>query len=100
MQIPQIMKYLKSRMRSVRFLEARVVLTNYQNMYDRTYGINLWEHGFKDRELETYVKDLTISRLAQIMAMDYLAQDNGIVLEEEEQAKIKEARGRIFRILK
>ena len=79
--------------------EARVVLTNYQNMYDRTYGINLWEHGFKDRELETYVKDLTISRLAQIMAMDYLAQDNGIVLEEEEQAKIKEAAEEYFESL-
>ncbi len=79
--------------------EARVVLTNYQNMYDRTYGINLWEHGFKDRELETYVKDLTISRLAQIMAMDYLAQYNGIVLEEEEQAKIKEAAEEYFESL-
>lgn len=79
--------------------EARVVLTNYQNMYDRTYGINLWEHEFKDRELETYVKDLTISRLAQIMAMDYLAQDNGIVLEEEEQAKIKEAAEEYFESL-
>ena len=79
--------------------EARVVLTNYQNMYDRTYGINLWEHEFKDSELETYVKDLTISRLAQIMAMDYLAQDNGIVLEEEEQAKIKEAAEEYFESL-
>lgn len=76
--------------------EARVVLTNYQNMYDTTYGINLWEHEFKDNELETYVKDLTISRLAQIMAMDYLAQDNGIVLEEEEQEKIKQAAKEYF----
>lgn len=76
--------------------EARVVLTNYQNMYDMTYGINLWNHDFKDNELETYVKDLTISRLAQIMAMDYLAQDNEIVLEEEEQAKIKEAAKEYF----
>ena len=24
--------------------EARVVLTNYQNMYDTVYGIDLWDH--------------------------------------------------------
>lgn len=71
--------------------EARVVLTNYQNIYDTMYGIDLWEHDFKDNELEDYVKDLTISRLAQIMAMDYLAQENEIALTGEEQAKVKEA---------
>lgn len=79
--------------------ETRVVLINYRNMYDTTYGIDLWEHDFKDNELEAYVKDLTISRLAQIMAMDYLAQDNGIALEEEEQAKIKEAAKEYFNSL-
>lgn len=71
--------------------EARVVLTNYQNIYNTMYGIDLWEHDFKDNELEEYVKDLTVSRLAQIMAMDYLAQEKEIVLTEDEQAKIKEA---------
>ncbi len=71
--------------------EARVVLTNYQNIYDTMYGIDLWEHGFKDNQLENYVKDMTVSRLAQIMAMDYLAQENEVALSEEEQAKVKEA---------
>lgn len=71
--------------------EARVVLTNYQNMYGMMYGIDLWNHDFGDNELEKYVKDLTLSRLAQIVAMDYLAQEREIVLTEEEQEKIKEA---------
>lgn len=71
--------------------EARVVMTNYQNIYDTMYGIDLWKHGFKDNELERYVKDLTISRLARIMAMDYLAEENEVFLTEEEQAKAKEA---------
>lgn len=71
--------------------EARVVLTNYQNIYDTMYGIELWDHGFKDNQLENYVKDMTVSRLAQIMAMDYLAQENEVALSEEEQAKVKEA---------
>ncbi len=71
--------------------QARVVLTNYQNIYDTMYGIDLWDHAFDNKELEKYVKDLTVSRLAQIMAMDYLAQENEVFLTGEEQAKIKEA---------
>lgn len=71
--------------------EARVVLTNYQNMYAIMYGIDLWEHEFEDNELETYVKDLTISRLAQILAMDFLADNKGIALTEEEKSCTRDA---------
>ena len=71
--------------------QARVILTNYQNMYATMYGIDLWEREFQGNDLETYVKELTISRLAQIMAMDYLAQDREISLTREEKAKIKKA---------
>ena len=71
--------------------EARVVLTNYQNMYATMYGIDLWEHEFEDNELETYVKDLTISRLAQILAMDFLADNKGIALTEEEKSCTRDA---------
>lgn len=71
--------------------QARVILTNYQNMYATMYGIDLWERELQGNDLETYVKELTISRLAQIMAMDYLAQDREISLTREEKAKIKKA---------
>jgi len=71
--------------------QARVILTNYQNMYATMYGLDLWERKFEDNDLETYVKDLTISRLAQIMAMDYLAQDREISLTDEEKKKIRNA---------
>lgn len=71
--------------------EAKVVLTNYQNMYATMYGINLWDHEFEEGNLESYVKDLTIARLAQIMAMDYLAEEKGISLTEEEKGKIQTA---------
>ncbi len=71
--------------------QAREILTNYQNMYATMYGIDLWEREFQGNDLETYVKELTISRLAQIMAMDYLAQDREISLTREEKAKIKKA---------
>ncbi len=71
--------------------EAKVFLTNYQNIYADMYGVNLWKHKFKDNELEKYVKDITVSQLAQIMAMDFLAEEKDISLTEEEQGKIKEA---------
>lgn len=71
--------------------EARVFLTNYQNIYADMYGVNLWKHKFQENELETYVKDVTVSQLAQILAMDFLAEEKDISLSEEEQSKIKEA---------
>lgn len=71
--------------------EAKVFLTNYQNIYADMYGVNLWNHKFKNNELGTYVKDITVSQLAQIMAMDFLAEEKGISLNEEEQEKVKEA---------
>ena len=71
--------------------QARVILTNYQNMYATMYGIDLWELDSLEQDLETYVKDLTISRLAQIMAMDDLAKEKEISLTDEEKSKIKRA---------
>ncbi len=71
--------------------EARVVLTNYQNKYATMYGIDMWKHEFGDNDLEEYVKDLTISRLAQIVSMDFLAEENDIELSKEEKTRIKDA---------
>ena len=71
--------------------EARVFLTNYQNLYGTAYGVNLWEHDFGDDSLEEYVKDLTISQLARIMSMDLLAKEQDISLNETELSKVDEA---------
>ena len=79
--------------------EAKVVLTNYQNMYATMYGIDLWSHSFGGDDLETYIKGLTISRLAQIMAMDFLAEEKGISLTEEEKKKVKAAAEEYYRSL-
>lgn len=71
--------------------EAKVFLTNYQNIYGTVYGVNLWEHDFEENSLEQYVKDLTISQLAQIISMDFLAQEQEISLTEEELLSVAEA---------
>ena len=61
--------------RSCSLSEARIFLTNYQNIYGKVYDINLWEHDFGENSLEQYVKDLTISQLARIISMNFLAQE-------------------------
>lgn len=71
--------------------KARIFLTNYQNLYGTAYGINLWEHDFGDDSLEDYIKDLTISQLARIISMDYLAQEQEIALDDTELAHIEDA---------
>lgn len=71
--------------------EARVFLTNYQNIYATMYGVDLWKHKFKNNELEKYIKELTVSQMAQIMAMDFLAQEKEIALSEEEKEQVEEA---------
>ena len=79
--------------------KAKVFLTNYQNLYGTVYGVNLWEHDFGDNSLEQYVKDLTISQLAQIMRMDFLAEQQEISLSKEEAALAEKAAKEYFKSL-
>lgn len=75
--------------------EARLYLCNYQNIYGNTYGLNLWEYDFGKNEdvgsLESYVKDVTLSELANIMCMEQLAKQQEITLTEAEQKKVSAA---------
>lgn len=71
--------------------EARVYLTNYQNIYGTAYGIDLWKHDFGENSLEKYVKDITLEKLAYVVTMDLLAESRGVALTEEEKAQAGEA---------
>lgn len=71
--------------------EARVYLTNYQNIYGTAYGIDLWKHDFGENSLEKYVKDVTLEKLAYVVTMDLLAESRGVALTEEEKAQAGEA---------
>ena len=54
--------------------EARVYLTNYQNIYGTAYGVDLWKHDFGDDSLVKYIKAVTMEELTQVVSMDLLAQ--------------------------
>ena len=75
--------------------EARLYLCNYQNIYGNAYGLNLWEYDMGEKEdadsLEKYVKDVTLSELANIMCMEQLAKQQEITLTEAELKKVSAA---------
>ena len=71
--------------------EAKVYLANYQNIYGKSYGIDLWEQGFQKKKLKQYVKEVALSEMTKIICMDLLAEDQGIALTTEEKARIKDA---------
>lgn len=71
--------------------EARVYLTNYQNIYGTAYGVDLWEHDFGDDSLVNYVKEVTLGELTKVICMDLLAESREMELTEEELGKVSEA---------
>ncbi len=71
--------------------EAKVYLCNYQNIYGSVYGLNLWDQSSSKKQLEQYVKEMTVSELARITCMDQLAEKQDISLNEEEQKQAAEA---------
>ena len=75
--------------------EAKMYLCNYQNLYGNEYGMNLWEHDFgamnKDETLKAYVKDITLSQLANIICMNLLADVKEIKLTNVELKRAEEA---------
>lgn len=71
--------------------EAKVYLTNYQNIYGVAYGINLWEHNFGEDSLEDYIRSVTLDELTQVYCMDLLAESQEMTLTEEELGKVQGA---------
>ncbi len=71
--------------------EAKVYLCNYQNIYGSVYGVELWKQESSKKELEQYVKEMTVSELARITCMDQLAKQQDISLSEEEKKQAADA---------
>ncbi len=76
--------------------EAKVYLTNYQNIYGTAYGIDLWQHDFGDDSLVDYVKDVTLEELTQVYCMDLLAESQEMTLSEEELEEVQAASEEYF----
>ncbi len=71
--------------------EMMVYLTNIQNQYENVYGSRIWDSKVDGVTLENNVKDMALSKMAQIKAIVLLAEKEGIALDEEELQKVEKA---------
>ena len=76
--------------------EVMVYLTNTQDQYESVYGEEIWKTDLNGVTLEESIKETVLAQLAQIKTMNLLAQQYGVLLEEEEEEKAREAAGIYF----
>ena len=63
-----------------------MILLNYQKEYANLYGIDMWaEDNETAAELEAYIKDLTVSQLAEVYTLNIIGAEQEITLSEEEK---------------
>ena len=79
--------------------KAKVVLLNYQNLYGTVYGVNLWEQESGGDSLAEYIKDLTISQLAKVVAMNLLAEEKRVALTDTEKKRLTDAASEYYETL-
>lgn len=71
--------------------EMRVYLTNIQNQYENVYGRRIWDAKVNGVTLESNVKDMALSKMAQTKAIALLARERGLELDDNEKEKVTEA---------
>ena len=62
--------------------EIGVYMRSSQNRYESAFGKGIWERSIGGETLEHRLKEITLSRLAQIKTMDMLAESRGLALSE------------------
>lgn len=76
--------------------EAMVYLTTFYNQYADIYGEEMWNYDFGGVSLEGHVKDVVLSKLAQIKIMNLMAQEQDICLTKEEEQQVLKAADAYF----
>ena len=72
--------------------EAMLYLTCEKNLYETSYGSEIWEHEVSSGTTFTdYVKNIVKERLAQVSALNRLAKKNKVTLSEKEEKKVERA---------
>ena len=70
--------------------EIMVYLVNMQEQYESVYGKEIWQKDLNGTMSES-VKDTVLANLAQVKAMNLLAQKHNVTLDEMEKQFAKEA---------
>ena len=72
--------------------EYMVYLVNMQNMYENTYGSQIWEMSTADGEpLSDGLKETVLSRISRVKVMNLLAENKKVVLSKEDEKLAKTA---------
>ncbi len=71
--------------------EIMVYLINTQNGYENTFGSEIWQKETGSGTVESQLKESILAKVAQIKAMNLLATDMGIELDESEIEKAAQA---------
>jgi len=71
--------------------EMMVYITNIQNQYESVYGKQIWDTKIDGVSLEDNIKDMALSKMAQVKAINLLAKEHGISLDERDHAMIMQA---------
>ena len=71
--------------------EIMIYLTTFYNQYAETYGQEMWHFDFGGVSLEEHVKDVVLSKMAQIKIMNLMAEDRGISLSAQEEKNVQAA---------
>lgn len=79
--------------------EVMIYLMNTENTYSQVFGEEIWKVPFDGGTIESQYKESVLARLAQIKAMNLLAKDQGISLDEREKTLAKEAANAYFSTL-
>lgn len=76
--------------------EIMVYLTNTQNQYEAVYGEQIWTTDLEGITLEQNVKDTALARIAQVKALNLLAQKYQVNLSDTEKKNAQTAAAEYF----
>lgn len=71
--------------------EIMVYLANSENKYTEVFGNDIWKVEVGAGTLESEYKETILARVAQIKIMNLLANERGVTLPEEDEAKVAAA---------
>ena len=79
--------------------EIVLYLTNMQNVYENVYGPGIWETDTDGVAIEEALKETVLARISRVKVLKLLAEEQGVSLNKEEEAKAEEAGKEYFETL-
>lgn len=79
--------------------EAMLYLTTEKNLYEQSFGEEIWDKDIGGVTLQDYVKDYVKKQLADIKIMNLLAEEKNIELSDDELQSVKQDASNYFNAL-